>query len=149
MFRGRFGDVSEMFRGHFGETRPPAACVVLVPPARYRSVRPPAHFRSVRSSRGSFGNVSGMFRGCLGDVSRTLQECLGNVSGNARGKTRQHKADGTERNKTGQNEHYQVRGRGASNMFPDTCIFATSMQCNALCSPIRPPPDFQLSLIHI
>ena len=29
-------------------------------------------------------------------------------------------------------------------MFPDTSIFATSMQCNALCSPIRPPPDFQI-----
>ena len=95
-----------MFRGHFGETRPPAACVVLVPPARSRSVRPPAHFRSVRSSRGSFDNVSGMFRGCLGDVSRTLQECLGVVSGNTKDKTRQHKADGTEGNKAEQSKHY-------------------------------------------
>ena len=35
-----------------------------------------------------------MFRGCLGDVSRTLQECLGNVSGNTKDENRQHKADG-------------------------------------------------------
>ena len=47
-----------------------------------------------------------MFRGCLGDVSRTLQECLGNVSGNTKDETRQHKADGTEGHKAEQSEHY-------------------------------------------
>ena len=56
--------------------------------------------------RGSFGNVSGMFWGCLGDASRTLQECAGNVSGNARDKTRQHKADRTEGNKAEQRNYY-------------------------------------------
>ena len=47
-----------------------------------------------------------MFRGCLGDVSRTLQECLGNVSGNTKDETRQHKTDGTEGNQAEQSEHY-------------------------------------------
>ena len=46
-----------------------------------------------------------MFRGCLGDVSRTLQECLGDVSGNTKDETRQHKADGIEGNKAKRNEH--------------------------------------------
>ena len=71
------------------------------------------------------GMFLGCFWGCLGDVSRTFQECLGNVSGNTKDKTRQHKADGTEGHKAEQSEHYQVKGRGASNMFPDTSIFAS------------------------
>ena len=85
---------------------------VPVPPTRSRSVRPfSGRFRKCfwnisGMSRGSFGNVSGMFRGCLGDASRTLEERLGNVSGNARDETWQHKADGTEGNKTAQSDNY-------------------------------------------
>ena len=47
MFRACFGYVSGILRGYFVETRPPAACVVHVPPARSRSV-PSARSRSVR-----------------------------------------------------------------------------------------------------